>query len=66
MQWTGIILRTEVAVAADVNGRASHTGESHWHEEVAANSSVGHTGSGDNSASQSANGNNPTDFMGPV
>jgi len=41
----------------------SYYGASHWHEEVAANSSIGHTGSGDNSAGESANGNNPTDFM---
>ena len=40
----------------------AYYGVSHWHEEVAANSTVGHT-SGNNAASQSANANNPTDFM---
>ena len=40
----------------------AYYGDAHWHEEVAANSSVGHT-SGNNAASQSANANNPTDFM---
>ena len=41
----------------------AYYGESHWHEEVAANSSVGNTGFGTNSQARSANGNNPTDFM---
>ena len=40
----------------------SYYGASHWHEEVAANSTVGHT-SGNNAATQAANANNPTDFM---
>ena len=40
----------------------AYYGVAHWHEEVAANSSVGHT-SGNNAASQAANANNPTDFM---
>ena len=40
----------------------AYYGVSHWHEEVAANSSVGHT-SGNNAPAQSANANNPTDFM---
>jgi len=40
----------------------SYYGPNHWHEEIAANSSNGHT-SGNNAASESANGNNPTDFM---
>ena len=62
MQWTGIILRTEVDVVQVVLGRASHTMANHWHEEVAANSTVGHT-SGNNAATQAANANNPTDFM---
>ena len=39
----------------------SYYGPSHWHEEVAANSSEGHT-SGNNDANVSAN-SNPTDFM---
>ena len=41
----------------------AYYGNLHWHEEVAANSSIGHTGTGNNAQSQSANGNNPTDFM---
>ncbi len=40
----------------------AYYGVSHWHEEVAANSTEGHT-SGNNAAAQSANANNPTDFM---
>ena len=40
----------------------AYYGANHWHEEVAANSTVGHT-SGNNAVEQSANGNNPTDFM---
>ena len=36
---------------------------SHWHEEIAANSSMGQTNGGNNDANFSANGNNPTDFM---
>ena len=40
----------------------AYYGVSHWHEEFAANSTVGHT-SGNNAASQAANANNPTDFM---
>ncbi len=41
----------------------SYYGASHWHEEVAANSTVGHTTGGNNDKNFSANGNNPTDFM---
>jgi hypothetical protein len=40
----------------------AYYGASHWHEELAANSSNGH-GTGNNVASESANGGNPTDFM---
>ena len=40
----------------------AYYGVSHWHEEFAANSTVGHT-SGNNAASQAANANNPTNFM---
>ena len=40
----------------------AYYGVSHWHEEVAANNTVGHT-AGNNAAAQSANANNPTDFM---
>lgn len=40
----------------------AYYGVSHWHEEVAANSTVGHT-AGNNAPAQSANNNNPTDFM---
>ena len=41
----------------------SYYGSAHWHEEVAANSTVGHTTGGNNDKNFSANGNNPTDFM---
>ena len=40
----------------------AYYGANHWHEEFAANSSNGHT-SGNNAAAESANANNPTDFM---
>ena len=40
----------------------AYYGVSHWHEEIAANSSDGHT-SGNNAPAQNANANNPTDFM---
>ena len=40
----------------------AYYGVAHWHEEVAANSTVGHT-SGNNAATEAANANNPTDFM---
>jgi hypothetical protein len=44
------------------SGEAYH-GSNHWHEEVSANSSNGHTAGGNNDATVSANANNPTDFM---
>ena len=54
--------KIEADVEQDVLGPQAYYGVSHWHEEVAANSTVGHT-AGNNAAAQSANANNPTDFM---
>ena len=61
MDWNNPEDRTGCGTGCTWTSEAYY-GANHWHEEVAANSTVGHT-SGNNAVGQSANGNNPTDFM---